>query len=720
MNLAVSQSAKNILDMKSSEYEELQSIKDKNFTIREIDIIACLIHNRGEKKIADLLSISPRTVSAHVRNIMQKLTCNSREGIIDFVEKSGKLNLLKNHYNILLINATFQNYLVKIGKLYNRNALNIEITSKENIKVDQIPILQELRKHLKLANVNLTIGQAMAKSTDKNLNLNLFIDYPSKKIQLIFDKNKALQSIDFRNKSNYYFSVLKLLQTIIDKAELKKLSEEFQNDYEAIYHSNAESISPGEQSQQLSEENTHAVTRQYIVGALIVITGVVIFTLFYLHINDISTDTKIKDIGTNTNLELEQKIDHILKEFSANNTNKEFLQKNQGWIKNVQHIVDNIIFRKMDDPSNSKLILPNELTDSLYIIHALASYYLYNEHDGVKARQILEYSKNFAEQYVISRSKAKLNFAQLSNEEIYTELSLIENLPEIYTKIVYLLARTYIYTKDKGFKDKAMQYFALSKYLGNRLGLFEGYLSVRSGIAFIEGNSAINLINKNNQEAKKKLHEVIKVYKKLKDNSNRYILEYNRFYIKPKFIIPKEDCFNQLECGYKISGYYGYLLLISDEKALQEKYLAEISNQFIEKKDFLGSSNRVSCATDKKFAQIAIVLGNILLLAYDKKLDLQYLKQNVATFLNLNPANDLEFIKQIFELAYTKSRMTDFTKADSCEGLIQVYKRELKSNISNNKKKELNSKMKEIKIQRDAINSSLNRRIDYNAWHLVG
>ena len=125
MNLAVSQSAKDILDMKSSEYEELQSIKDKNFTIREIDIIACLIHNRGEKKIAALLSISPRTVSAHVRNIMQKLTCNSREAIIDFIEKSGKLNFLKNHYNILLINATFQNYLVKIGKLYNRNAFNI-------------------------------------------------------------------------------------------------------------------------------------------------------------------------------------------------------------------------------------------------------------------------------------------------------------------------------------------------------------------------------------------------------------------------------------------------------------------------------------------------------------------------------------------------------------------------------------------------------------------
>jgi DNA-binding CsgD family transcriptional regulator len=706
--------------MKPSEYEELQSIKDKNFTIREIDIIACLVNNRGEKKIAALLSISPRTVSAHVRNIMQKLACNSREGIIDFIEKSGKLNLLKSHYNILLINATFQGYLVKIGKLYNRNERNIEITSKDDIKIDQIPILQELKKHLKLANVNLTMSQAMAKSTDKTLNLNIFIDHPAKKIQLIFDKNKELKSIDFRNRSNYYFSVLELLKTIIDRTELRTLSEEFKNDYEAIYHSNAQSVSATAKSEQLSEQKIPIITRHYIVRTLSVITCFIIFTLFYPHINDNGPNSKTKDIGTKTNLELEQKIDHILKEFSANNTNKEFLQKNQGWIKNVQHIVDNIIFRKMDDPSHSSLILPNELTDSLYIIHALASYYLYNEHDGVKARQILEYSKNFAEEYIISRSKEKFNFAQLSNEETYTELSLIKGLPEIYTKIIYLLGRTYIYTQDKAFKDQAMRYFALSKYLGNKLGLFEGYLSVRSGIAQIEGNKAIALINEDNQEAERKLHKVIKVYKKLKDDCNRYILEYNRFHIKPKFIIPKEDSFNRLECGYKISGYYGYLLLISNAKALQEKYLDEILNQFIEINDFLASPNQVSYTTDKKFAQIAIVLGNILLIAYDKKLDFSLLKQDIIKILNLRLGNDLNIIEQVFELANNKSRSTEFTKADSCEGLIQVYKRELQSNISHHKEQYLHDKIKELTIQRDTINSSLNRRIDYNAWHLVG
>ena len=51
----------------------LNSIKNLAFTFREIDIIACVMHNRGEKKIASLLLVSPRTVSSHVYNIMGKL-----------------------------------------------------------------------------------------------------------------------------------------------------------------------------------------------------------------------------------------------------------------------------------------------------------------------------------------------------------------------------------------------------------------------------------------------------------------------------------------------------------------------------------------------------------------------------------------------------------------------------------------------------------------------
>ena len=68
--------------------EHLSVINGINFTPREIAVIACLLHARGTSRIASFLSIAPRTVVTHIRNIMLKLECNSRENIIDFIQTS--------------------------------------------------------------------------------------------------------------------------------------------------------------------------------------------------------------------------------------------------------------------------------------------------------------------------------------------------------------------------------------------------------------------------------------------------------------------------------------------------------------------------------------------------------------------------------------------------------------------------------------------------------
>ncbi len=68
------------------------------FTSREVDIISCLLHGRSAKKIAVLLSLSARTVENHIYNIMLKIECNSREGVIDYIERAGYLFLLREHY----------------------------------------------------------------------------------------------------------------------------------------------------------------------------------------------------------------------------------------------------------------------------------------------------------------------------------------------------------------------------------------------------------------------------------------------------------------------------------------------------------------------------------------------------------------------------------------------------------------------------------------------
>jgi DNA-binding NarL/FixJ family response regulator len=45
---------------------QLKEVSGRSFTNREIDVLSCLLGNRKDKKIASLLSLSPKTVGAHI------------------------------------------------------------------------------------------------------------------------------------------------------------------------------------------------------------------------------------------------------------------------------------------------------------------------------------------------------------------------------------------------------------------------------------------------------------------------------------------------------------------------------------------------------------------------------------------------------------------------------------------------------------------------------
>lgn len=70
---------------------QLSRISGISFTRREVDVMACLLGARKTSKIAYFLSVDPRTIETHVRNITLKIECNTREGIIDFLEHSDKV-----------------------------------------------------------------------------------------------------------------------------------------------------------------------------------------------------------------------------------------------------------------------------------------------------------------------------------------------------------------------------------------------------------------------------------------------------------------------------------------------------------------------------------------------------------------------------------------------------------------------------------------------------
>ena len=96
-------------------FKFLQELSGIKFTLREIDIMSCILHNRGEKKIANILSISHRTVGTHTRNIMNKIGLNnSREYIIDKVEKETIKNRGQNLLTQKIISKSVEYFEINL------------------------------------------------------------------------------------------------------------------------------------------------------------------------------------------------------------------------------------------------------------------------------------------------------------------------------------------------------------------------------------------------------------------------------------------------------------------------------------------------------------------------------------------------------------------------------------------------------------------------------
>jgi len=211
--------------------EDLTVIQGVHFTPREIDAISCFIKVRGTSKISSLLSISPNTVIAHSRNIMLKLGCNSREGIIDFIEQSQTLPLIRMRYGNLVTYAAFEKCLKDISKVKKKTKQAYLILYGE--KPPDKPILSEhLGNHLKQAGININIEEAENKTIDKLKS--------GKTVVLLLGEGdrekipKELHVFDFIDASDhqaYYFLVFEILKKLLHPINLTPYLQNFHHQY---------------------------------------------------------------------------------------------------------------------------------------------------------------------------------------------------------------------------------------------------------------------------------------------------------------------------------------------------------------------------------------------------------------------------------------------------------------------------------------------------------
>jgi len=256
-------------------YEKyLKIINGIKFTRREIDIIASIISGRSSKRIASHLSISLKTVENYTHNIRTKLGCSSQQGIIDFIEKSHKYNMVKEYYINSTIQNAFESFLKNAAKQIatqkSSTCLVINwVDHKEYSHIDQ------LKKHLSLVGITTqlvqvknsrhiiqSVKQALAQhiqqiiiviSSDQLGSLltedfkKLFLLVAPKKESLLIltpdeeDNAGSLKRVRNENHlkvlyfKDYYQTTFLILKEILPQIELEKMFTEFIKQYESLY-----------------------------------------------------------------------------------------------------------------------------------------------------------------------------------------------------------------------------------------------------------------------------------------------------------------------------------------------------------------------------------------------------------------------------------------------------------------------------------------------------
>lgn len=209
--------------MSTISYKSLEEVGGIKLSPREIDIICCLLHGKSAKKIAALLSISPKTADAHTRNIMLKLEVNSRESIANFAEKSPEHFELKSHYTKLALNALFLDRLKELSIFFHKKTLLCKLIAShqdENTK----KFLHQFKNHLLLTGIRIIEEDNSQKSdfaliiqpSETNTN-ELFVNLEGK------PQSKA---VGF-DQGNYFVQFLNLIKLISSDAKIDPILLDF-------------------------------------------------------------------------------------------------------------------------------------------------------------------------------------------------------------------------------------------------------------------------------------------------------------------------------------------------------------------------------------------------------------------------------------------------------------------------------------------------------------
>ncbi len=130
---------------------KLAIIRGIKFTLREIDVIACILTGKIAKSMSTVLGIETRTYETHYSNIKKKLQINTKEQLIDLIETAGLHKDYKIHSNLL----TVENTLANLKPQNQLSSQKYVLYYKESY--NNITFLELLKRHLNLLNIKIRL-----------------------------------------------------------------------------------------------------------------------------------------------------------------------------------------------------------------------------------------------------------------------------------------------------------------------------------------------------------------------------------------------------------------------------------------------------------------------------------------------------------------------------------------------------------------------------------
>ncbi len=308
----------------------LKTVKGRDFTSREMDVISCIVCNRSAN-ISSFLSIAPKTVSVHIGNILQKIKGNSRDDIINFVENSNQYFWVKKYYQSLLIYFFFETLLFKsLSFLKGETVFCNNASSRSQTKESWI-FVKDLEKHLNLAGIKASVQKKrelsslidylklhpneyfiyvlseseleylrtvnsckmivlhnIHESFSKNLSKDDFLIILYK--ELISDdsiKSKIYTEIDFKEKGNYYEGVLRILKMLLPSVDIDKIHQEFIQQIQTINNSferyNIEEKTIQKNSQIIGSVFFITILKNFNIRLFIVTSIILVLSIFFVY-----------------------------------------------------------------------------------------------------------------------------------------------------------------------------------------------------------------------------------------------------------------------------------------------------------------------------------------------------------------------------------------------------------------------------------------------------